>query len=105
MPCVVPEVTHIARLGAGSAVIATRNVVVPYMSMTSPGEVAPTLIASAQASVLPATTGVHLDAAELLSGGGRHGAGDVAGPGQRRQLQPRRDLLGQGRCQSRLLVS
>ncbi|HEY7049138.1 MAG TPA: hypothetical protein VH373_18105 [Jatrophihabitantaceae bacterium] len=36
----------------------TRNMVVPYMSMRSPGAATPTLTASAQASIVPATTGV-----------------------------------------------
>ncbi len=42
----------------GSVPVATRKSVVPYISMRSPGPCAPTLSASVQASMVPATTGV-----------------------------------------------
>jgi len=38
--------------------VATRNIVVPYISMRSPTSWAPTLTASVQASIVPVMTGV-----------------------------------------------
>ena len=46
------------RLATGSTVVATRKVVVPYISIRSPGEAASTLTASAQASMVPVMTGI-----------------------------------------------
>ena len=57
-PGTMPEVGHMVRLTIGSSVVATRKVVVPYISIRSPGRVASALTASAQASMVPLITGI-----------------------------------------------
>src|SRR5258706_14805079 len=57
VPSYAPTVLHSDGDGCGWAATLTRNIVVPYMSMRSPGSLTPTLTASAQASMVPATTG------------------------------------------------
>ena len=53
-----PAVPHIVGSGRSCATASTMNIVVPYMSIVSPGSRTPTLSASAQASMVPAMTGV-----------------------------------------------
>ncbi len=58
VPSNAPTVPHSSGMVMRSAIVLTRNIVVPYMSMRSPGCCAPTLTASVQASIVPETTGV-----------------------------------------------
>jgi hypothetical protein len=51
-------VAHIRGSGTGSPVTWMKNIVVPYMTIMSPGSTTPTLTASAAASIVPAVTGV-----------------------------------------------
>ena len=57
-PRVRPIVYQSADRGRGSAATWTMNIVVPYISIVSPGSWTPTLKASTQASTEPATRGV-----------------------------------------------
>ncbi len=58
MPAKAPAVVHIDGVRRVSSPVATRNMVVPYISIRSPTSCAPTLTASVQASIVPAITGV-----------------------------------------------
>ncbi len=49
---------HMRGSGTGFAVTWTMNMVVPYMTIMSPGAFTPTLMASAVASIVPVVTGV-----------------------------------------------
>jgi hypothetical protein len=53
-----PDVVHSPRTLVGVVSTCTKNIVEPYISIRSPGRRTPTLKASAQASTVPATTGV-----------------------------------------------
>jgi hypothetical protein len=58
VPSKTPWVLQRLASGLNSRAISTMNIVVPYMSIVSPGSRTPALSASAQASIVPATTGV-----------------------------------------------
>jgi len=58
VPGSVPAVVHSLSWTTSSSVTMTKNIVEPYMSSRSPGRRAPALTASAQASTVPAQTGV-----------------------------------------------
>jgi hypothetical protein len=58
VPGKAPTVPHIAGLVSGRSTVAMRNIVVPYISIRSPGRWAPTLTASVHASIVPVMTGV-----------------------------------------------
>ena len=58
VPSKAPTVPHSGGDDTGVATVPMRNIVVPYMSIRSPGLWASTLIASAHASIVPAVTGI-----------------------------------------------
>ena len=58
VPGNAPTVPHRAGLVSRCGTVWTRNSVVPYISMRSPTPCAPTLTASAHASIVPVTTGM-----------------------------------------------
>ena len=58
VPRKTPAVLQRPGWGLGLVTTSTRNIVVPYISIRSPGWSTPTLAASAQASIVPAATGV-----------------------------------------------
>src|SRR5665647_1565303 len=57
VPSNAPTVPHMSSLVTRSGTVAIRNIVVPYMSIRSPGFCASTLTASDQASIVPVMTG------------------------------------------------
>ena len=57
VPGQVPHVPQSPGCGRGSVSTCTRNMVVPYMTMASPGSRTPTLVASAHASMVPVVIG------------------------------------------------
>jgi hypothetical protein len=57
-PGTIPSVVHTPRWNRGWLAPRTRNIVEPYMSIRSPGAATLTEYASAQASIVPVTTGV-----------------------------------------------
>jgi hypothetical protein len=57
-PGCVPTVVHIPGTAVGSAVGTIMNIVVPYCKNIRPGTDSPTLTPSAQASMVPAVTGM-----------------------------------------------
>jgi hypothetical protein len=58
VPGATPFVAHSPGCERTSSTTPTMNIVVPYMSIVSPGARTPTLAASAHASIVPAATGV-----------------------------------------------
>src|SRR5258707_4436381 len=54
----MPAVLHKEGYTSASRCTSTKNSVVPYMSIISPGSLTPTLSASDQASIVPAATGI-----------------------------------------------
>src|SRR6187402_1539162 len=58
VPANAPTVPHSGGAETGAVTVATRNIVVPYISIRSPGLWAATLMASAHASTVPVVTGM-----------------------------------------------
>ena len=58
VPSNAPTVPHSGGDETGAVTVEIRNIVVPYISIRSPGLCASTLIASAHASMVPAVTGM-----------------------------------------------
>ena len=56
-PATRPVVPHMLGWRTRWVVLPTRNIVVPYMSIRSPGRTAPTESPSAHASIVPTATG------------------------------------------------
>ena len=66
----------------------------PYISIRSPTPCAPTLIASDQASIVPAMTGMPAGSPVAAAASAVTAPADVAGPRQRRQLDAAGDPVG-----------
>lgn len=82
--CSTPAVVHSCRCAWTFSSICTKNMVEPYISMKSPGWRTPALNPSAQASTVPALTGIPLWYARQGSSLPRDRADNVSGPGQPR---------------------
>ncbi|MNT53919.1 hypothetical protein D3C72_1910390 [compost metagenome] len=60
-PSYAPATVHTRGSGVGWSCTRTKKVVLPYITIRSPGATAPTLIASLSASTAPTATGVPTD--------------------------------------------
>ncbi len=89
VPGRAPTVPHSVGAVSGSATVLMRNIVVPYMSIRSPTRCGADADASDQASMVPAMTGVPAASPVSAAACGGHGADDVAGPAQGRQVKVR----------------